>query len=291
MKGFNRLSGALHGAVSHTLSNLRLSLTFRIAIHYCFQLLRTTLPMALIVSLFFFGAQLPGMLRLIHRIAIAPLPENSIYTQDVIQDAHVSAVALSRERYCQETGLRALPSNSKELIQEFFRTAFSQELVHRPFYLTVPSMEVQGYLLRVTFALEDMLSVWGWLMTSVLVCDTVRMLGFIRRRNQLDKRVLAPIRDITDMAATLSANNLSNRINIAGTKNELKDLAMVINTMLDRIELSYNSQKQFVSDASHELRTPIAVIQGYVNMLRRWGKEVKPCWMRASTPSPRKRTT
>lgn len=77
------------------------------------------------------------------------------------------------------------------------------------------------------------------------------------------------------MAATLSASNLSNRINIAGTKNELKDLAMVINSMLDRIERSYNSQKQFVSDASHELRTPIAVIQGYVNMLNRWGKDDK----------------
>ena len=38
-----------------------------------------------------------------------------------------------------------------------------------------------------------------------------------------------------------------------GYENELKDLAMVINTMLDRIERSYNSQKQFVSDASHEL--------------------------------------
>lgn len=42
--------------------------------------------------------------------------------------------------------------------------------------------------------------------------------------------------------------------------------------MLDRIETSYNSQKQFVSDASHELRTPIAVIQGYASMLSRWGK-------------------
>ncbi|MBR2056154.1 MAG: sensor histidine kinase, partial [Clostridia bacterium] len=69
--------------------------------------------------------------------------------------------------------------------------------------------------------------------------------------------------------ATLSANSLSNRINLEGTKNELKDLASVINTMLDRIERSYNSQKQFVSDASHELRTPIAVIQGYVKMLDR----------------------
>ena len=78
---------------------------------------------------------------------------------------------------------------------------------------------------------------------------------------------------MTEMAQTLSAANLSNRLNVAGTKNELKDLAVVINSMLDRIERSYNSQKQFVSDASHELRTPIAVIQGYADMLRRWGKD------------------
>jgi signal transduction histidine kinase len=75
------------------------------------------------------------------------------------------------------------------------------------------------------------------------------------------------------MAETLSESNLSNRINIAGTKNELKDLATVINRMLDRIERSYNSQKQFVSDASHELRTPISVIRGYTDMLKRWGKD------------------
>ena len=42
--------------------------------------------------------------------------------------------------------------------------------------------------------------------------------------------------------------------------------------MLDRVESGYNSQKRFISDASHELRTPIAVIQGYADMLDRWGK-------------------
>lgn len=53
----------------------------------------------------------------------------------------------------------------------------------------------------------------------------------------------------------------------------MKDLAITFNEMLDRLELYMNQQKQFVSDASHELRTPIAIIQGYTEMLERWGKD------------------
>ena len=72
----------------------------------------------------------------------------------------------------------------------------------------------------------------------------------------------------------MTVNNLhSERLNVEGMKNELKDLAVVFNDMLDRLETSYDSQKQFVSDASHELRTPIAVVQGYANMLKRWGSK------------------
>ena len=94
----------------------------------------------------------------------------------------------------------------------------------------------------------------------------------IRKGKRSDARLFEPLRVMSATANRLTVNNLhSERLNIEGTKNELKDLAGVINAMLDRIETSYESQKQFVSDASHELRTPIAVIQGYINMLNRWG--------------------
>ncbi len=54
---------------------------------------------------------------------------------------------------------------------------------------------------------------------------------------------------------------------------ELRPLEESINLMLDRMRETYAAQTRFVSDASHELRTPIAVIKGYADMLDRWGKE------------------
>ncbi len=54
---------------------------------------------------------------------------------------------------------------------------------------------------------------------------------------------------------------------------ELQGLELAVNNLIDRMRESYRQQSRFVSDASHELRTPISVIQGYANMLDRWGKE------------------
>ena len=54
---------------------------------------------------------------------------------------------------------------------------------------------------------------------------------------------------------------------------DLQGLEQAINDLITRMHDAYRQQAQFVSDASHELRTPIAVIQGYVKMLDRWGKD------------------
>lgn len=89
------------------------------------------------------------------------------------------------------------------------------------------------------------------------------------------KNMFKPIHEITSSAKNITGKNLEKRINVSNSFDELKELGETFNEMLDRIEKSYEKQKQFVNDASHELRTPLAVIQGYINMLDRWGKDDK----------------
>ena len=89
---------------------------------------------------------------------------------------------------------------------------------------------------------------------------------------KVSKRMLSPIERMTDTVKEISVQDLSKRLDVSGAQDELKDLAETFNAMIDHIQDSYERQDRFVSDASHELRTPIAVIQGYVNLLDRWGK-------------------
>jgi signal transduction histidine kinase len=57
------------------------------------------------------------------------------------------------------------------------------------------------------------------------------------------------------------------------TNDELSDLAEIFNEMLDRMRLYIQQQEQFVEDVSHELRTPVAIIEGHLSLLNRWGKD------------------
>jgi len=93
--------------------------------------------------------------------------------------------------------------------------------------------------------------------------------------SRVSRKMLNPIYDMTNTVRSISGGELSTRLDVVDSHDELKDLALTFNEMLDRIQTSFEQQNVFVSNASHELRTPIAVVQGYANLLNRWGKEDK----------------
>ena len=79
-------------------------------------------------------------------------------------------------------------------------------------------------------------------------------------------RVLAPVRMMTDTARSIGETDLAARIPAAGD-DEIGQLAATFNSMLDRLQSAFVSQREFVNDAGHELRTPITVIRGHLELL------------------------
>ena len=79
-------------------------------------------------------------------------------------------------------------------------------------------------------------------------------------------RVLAPLRVLRDTARSITESDLTQRIPVTG-EDELADLARTFNAMLDRLENAFASQKAFISDAGHELRTPITIVRGHLDVM------------------------
>jgi len=76
----------------------------------------------------------------------------------------------------------------------------------------------------------------------------------------ITSRSIKPIESISTTAVKISAGDLSQRINVAEAESELGQLAAVLNSTFARLESAFAQQKQFASDAAHELRTPVSVI-------------------------------
>ena len=90
----------------------------------------------------------------------------------------------------------------------------------------------------------------------------------------LSRRLLRPLTYMIDTLDIIEEDSLSEiRIQEPKNEDEWNDLGIHINRLLDRMDKYVNGQKQFVEDVSHELRTPVAIVEGHLKLLNRWGKD------------------
>ncbi|MDT8440680.1 MAG: heavy metal sensor histidine kinase [Desulfuromonadales bacterium] len=88
----------------------------------------------------------------------------------------------------------------------------------------------------------------------------------------LADRLLAPVMEITEAAQKITADKLGQRLPLPGKRDEMAQMATVLNQMLERLENSFRRIRQFSGDASHELRTPLTILRGETEVTLRWAK-------------------
>jgi signal transduction histidine kinase len=125
--------------------------------------------------------------------------------------------------------------------------AVSYWLLGRHFDRTLPEALAQDALDEV--ALQYVVAFAGVLLVAAAV-------GWL-----VAGRVLAPLKRISGTAKRVSEERLGERIPVTGPQDELRELGETLNSMLDRLAVSFDAQRRFVANASHELRSPLTVIR------------------------------
>ncbi|ANB55510.1 HAMP domain protein [Anoxybacillus sp. B7M1] len=80
------------------------------------------------------------------------------------------------------------------------------------------------------------------------------------------------LQSVTKTMMDIKNKGFEQRMDVPASNDEMTQLMIMFNKMMDEIQDSFEQQKQFVEDASHELRTPIAILEGHLSLLNRWGK-------------------
>ncbi len=126
--------------------------------------------------------------------------------------------------------------------------------------------------LEVTEPLTDVEHSLRILKVILVVASLVILIPTVIGGRILSQVILGPIKTLIQTMEEIQKSKTFKKIRRdRSSKDELDQMANTFNNMMDLLEENYQKQEQFVSDASHELKTPLTVIVSYVDMLKRWG--------------------
>ena len=128
-------------------------------------------------------------------------------------------------------------------------------------------------VLQLIHPLSTLQSMMKYVFTTMLIAGigAILMAGFIGFH--LADFFIRPLQNLRDSMLSVRKKGFEGKIDFSyATKDEIGDLISIYELMMEDLHSSFQKQQQFVSDASHELRTPIQAIEGHLTLIKRWGK-------------------
>lgn len=143
-------------------------------------------------------------------------------------------------------------------------------------WVSVPLIWPDGKVVnvQVTESIADTESRLAVLRTVLIVVTVVALIPAIVASRILANRMTRPIQQMTNTMSDIQSSGQFKRLVLGpGSKDELNTMGQTFNRMMDLLESNFERQERFVSDASHELKTPLTIIESYASLLQRRGKE------------------
>ncbi|WP_216829719.1 sensor histidine kinase [Alkalihalobacterium elongatum] len=185
----------------------------------------------------------------------------------IITDETTSVLTISKEGYMQQ-----LPTEYQN--QQFVAIRTFDQIPYAVVSFPIIWTDGSVMMLEVTEILEDSKNTMQTLLVVLLVATVIVLLPALLFGNMLSKLILTPIKKLTSTMKQIQTTGNYKKLELdTSSKDELYIMGDTFNQMIDILEQNYQKQQQFVSDASHELKTPLTVIESYANMLKRWGKK------------------
>ena len=145
--------------------------------------------------------------------------------------------------------------------QSVFEMAANEKTTEKEWSYLTQSKTINEHTVQIhilgNIYFNDFLNDFSWMLW--LIVPGYMILAAIGSKI-LAKRALQPVRQITETAKKISEGDLSKRIDGISSDDEIGELADTFNRMIEELEVSFQRERQFTSDASHELRTPMTVI-------------------------------
>ncbi len=178
-------------------------------------------------------------------------------SEDYLQISDAAGHSIYRSRFLEEHPLP--PVSFDQLTKPLYQ---NRKLGELPFRILSEKMEVGGrvFVAQIGSTLDEEMETLEAFQKYLFMFAPILLLAASGVGYWLSRKALAPVDALTRTARTISGHNLSSRLEQLHTGDELQRLSDTLNQMLARIESAFLRVTEFTADASHELRTPIALI-------------------------------